>query len=108
MGIKALRHITTSRAASQTVRLVQEELAIAGGSLRILIEGDDDRLDVLIAPTFSRSETGTSSSALRKDEGSSHPRTIAEAGSPSWFQYFSLEDFLTNVRQTSVKNSVAL
>jgi hypothetical protein len=35
-----LRHVVAPR----TGRLVQEELAIAGGSFRILIDGDDDRL----------------------------------------------------------------
>jgi hypothetical protein len=35
------------------MRLVQKEFAIAGGCFGILIDGDDDRLDVLIAPTFS-------------------------------------------------------
>jgi hypothetical protein len=30
------------------VRLVQEELAIAGRCLGMLIDGDDDRLDLLV------------------------------------------------------------
>jgi hypothetical protein len=38
-------------------RLVQEELAVAGRRFRILVDGDDDRLDVLIAPAFSCGET---------------------------------------------------
>jgi hypothetical protein len=38
-------------------RLVQEEVSIAGGGFRILVDGDDDRLDVLIAPAFTRGET---------------------------------------------------
>jgi hypothetical protein len=38
-------------------RLVQKELAIACRRFRILVDGDDDRLDVLIAPAFTRGET---------------------------------------------------
>ena len=37
-------------------RLVQKELAVAGRRFRILVDGDDDRLDVLIAPAFLRGE----------------------------------------------------
>ena len=37
-------------------RLVQKEIAIAGRGFRILIDGDDDRLHMLIAPAFSRGE----------------------------------------------------
>jgi hypothetical protein len=47
------RHITTPGTA---MRLIQKELAVAGRCLRILINRDDDRLDVLIASTFSSSE----------------------------------------------------
>jgi hypothetical protein len=36
--------------APQAGRLVEEEVAIAGGGLRILIYGDDDRLHMLIPP----------------------------------------------------------
>jgi hypothetical protein len=38
------------------MRLVQEEIAIAGRCFCIVIDGDDNRLHMLIAPTFSRSE----------------------------------------------------
>jgi hypothetical protein len=36
------------------MRLVQEEIAVAGRCFRILVDGDDDRLDVLITPTLPR------------------------------------------------------
>jgi hypothetical protein len=35
----------------------QKELAVARPRFRILIDCDDDRLDALIAPAFSRGET---------------------------------------------------
>jgi hypothetical protein len=38
------------------VRLIVEELAIAGRDLRILVDGDDDRSNVLVAPAFTRGE----------------------------------------------------
>jgi hypothetical protein len=38
------------------MRLVQKEFAIAGSRFRILINGDNDRLDVLVAPTLSGGE----------------------------------------------------
>jgi hypothetical protein len=37
-------------------RLIQKEVAVAGGRLGVLINGDDDRLHMLIAPAFSRCE----------------------------------------------------
>jgi hypothetical protein len=40
--VGASRHVT----APNTGRLVQKELAIAGGCLGILIDGDDDRLHI--------------------------------------------------------------
>ena len=40
--------------ATQALRLVEKEIAVAGRRLRILVDGDDDRLDVLIAPAFTR------------------------------------------------------
>jgi len=47
-----LRHVAPPR----PMRLVQEEIAIAGCAFCILIDGDDDRLDVLIAPALSGGE----------------------------------------------------
>jgi hypothetical protein len=38
------------------MRLVRKEIAVARSSFGILIDRDNDRLDVLIAPTFSGSE----------------------------------------------------
>jgi hypothetical protein len=46
-----LRHV----AAFQTGRPVQK--VVAGGCFRILIDGDDDRLHMLIAPALSGRET---------------------------------------------------
>ena len=43
-----------ARTASEAMRLAQKEIAVASGRFRILIHGDDDRLDVLVAPAFSR------------------------------------------------------
>jgi len=37
--------------------LVQQELAVASRCFRILIDGDNDRLDMLIAPAFPRRQT---------------------------------------------------
>jgi hypothetical protein len=48
-----LRHV----AAFQTGRPVQKDVAVAGGCFRILIDGDDDRLRMLIAPALSGRET---------------------------------------------------
>ena len=45
-------------AAFQTGRPVQKDVAVAGGCFRILIDGDDDRLHMLIAPALSGRETG--------------------------------------------------
>jgi hypothetical protein len=45
-----LRHV----AAFQTGRPVQKDVAVAGGCFRILIDGDDDRLHMLIASQPSR------------------------------------------------------
>jgi hypothetical protein len=36
------------------VRLVQKEVAIARRRFRVLVDRNDDRLDVLVAPTLSR------------------------------------------------------
>jgi hypothetical protein len=55
-SIGALRNIVRPRLAN-IGRLVREEIAVASGGFRILVDGDDDCLNVLIAPTFSRSET---------------------------------------------------
>jgi len=38
------------------VRLVQKEVAVTQRGLRILVDCDDDGLDVLVAPTFTRGQ----------------------------------------------------
>jgi hypothetical protein len=48
-----LRHVTLS-AAADAVRPVEEEVAIAGGGFRILVDRDDDGLDMRVAPPFPR------------------------------------------------------
>src|SRR6516165_7565077 len=37
------------------MRLVQKEIAVASRGFRILVDGDDHRLNVLVAPTLTRS-----------------------------------------------------
>ena len=44
---QALRHVTLSTAAD-ALRLVEEEIPIAGGGFRILVDRDDDGLDMLV------------------------------------------------------------
>src|SRR6516165_6872992 len=51
--IRQSRHVTVPRAG----RLIQKEIAVACRGFRILVDGDDDRLNVLIAPAFSRRHT---------------------------------------------------
>jgi hypothetical protein len=50
-----LRYVAPPR--SNTLRLVQKELAVAGRCFCVLIDGDDDRLHMLIAPAFPGRET---------------------------------------------------
>jgi hypothetical protein len=49
--------------------LFRNKVAVAGRGFRILVNGDDDRLDLLIAPAFSRRETTNLFGALRKGVG---------------------------------------
>jgi hypothetical protein len=71
--------ITTAGAA---VRLVQKEFAVAGRCFGILINRDDDRLDVLITPTFSGGEIAHFLKRLETGEGSSHLQTISSSLNP--------------------------
>jgi hypothetical protein len=45
------------------------QVAVAGGCLGILVNGDDDRLHVLIAPTLSRGEAARFLKSLEKGRG---------------------------------------
>ena len=50
-----LRYVAPPR--SNTLRLIQKVLAIASRCFCVLIDGDDDRLHMLIAPAFPGRET---------------------------------------------------
>jgi hypothetical protein len=39
--------------AARTGRLSQEDVAVAGGRLGVLVDSDDDRLHMLLAPAFA-------------------------------------------------------
>jgi hypothetical protein len=53
----SLRDIVAPAAAADTVGLVQKILTIAERGLGVLVDRDDDRLDMLIAPAFAGGAT---------------------------------------------------
>ena len=54
---------------SRAGRLVQKEIAVAGRRFRILVDRDNDRLDMLIAPAFRRRETTNFFESLKERAG---------------------------------------
>jgi hypothetical protein len=50
-------------------RFIQKEIPVANGRIRILIDGDNDRLNMPIAPAFSLRETACLFERLRKGDG---------------------------------------
>ena len=53
-----------SSAATDTLGTVQKELPVAKGCFRILVDRDDDRLNVGIAPSFARRPVSNLSQGL--------------------------------------------
>jgi hypothetical protein len=49
----ALRNIVSHRAPADAVGLIQEEFSIAQRRLGVLIDGDNDRLDMVVAPPLA-------------------------------------------------------
>jgi len=55
-GLAQLPRSAAGELFSNAMRLIPEELPIACGRLSVLIDREHDRLNVVIAPTFMRSD----------------------------------------------------